>query len=144
MQRAFDGAFQVLRPGGVLVLTVPFDERPETSEHFPNVRDFKLIEFDGEWLLIGRTQDGLYEMHNDLIFHGGPGTTVEMRFFSHQAVISHLEVAGFTEITVYEQPVHEYGIFPPHKEGLPISARKPKLKARETEVPGPQGDGIRS
>ena len=125
VQAAFDGAFAVLRPGGILVLTVPFDERVETTERFPNVKEFKLMNFDGEWLLVGKTQAQSYEVHDNLIFHGGPGTTVEMRFFSRQAVISHLLAAGFTDVVVHGQAHPEYGIFPPHEQGLPITARKP-------------------
>ncbi|MEC3949573.1 methyltransferase domain-containing protein [Sphingobium sp. HWE2-09] len=126
VQRAFDGAFSVLRPGGLFVLTVPFDDRQNTTEHFPNVRDFKLIDFDGEWLLAGRTAEGDYELHNDLIFHGGPGTTVELRFFSRDDLIGHLEAAGFTAIEVHDCEIHEYGIFHPHYQGVPITAWKPQ------------------
>ena len=115
----------MLRPGGLIVLTVPFDERTDTTEHFPNVRDFKLLNFDAEWLLVGRTDAGSYELHDDLTFHGGPGTTVEMRFFSRQAVIEHLAAAGFVDISVFDRTVPAYGIFPPHQEGVPITARKP-------------------
>lgn len=125
VQRAFDGAFAVLRPGGLMLLTVPFDERTGTTEHFPNVRDFKLLNFDADWLLVGRTDAGGYELHDDLTFHGGPGTTVEMRFFSRQAVIDHLSAAGFVDISVFDRTVPAYGIFPPHHEGVPITARKP-------------------
>lgn len=125
VQLAFDGAFRILRPGGTLVLTVPFDERPETTEHFENVRDFRLLDFDGEWLLVGKTKEDRYELHNSLVFHGGPGTVVEMRFFSRHAVIAHLKAAGFTEIHIHDDTVPEYGIFPPHHQGLPITAKKP-------------------
>ncbi|WP_147454366.1 hypothetical protein [Sphingomonas sp. PP-F2F-G114-C0414] len=129
VQSAFDGAFAVLSPGAIFVLTVPFDQRSATTEHFPNAKHFRLVDFDDEWLLVGKTDAGTYEVHKDLIFHGGPGTTVEMRFFSRQAVIAHLEAAGFIDVQVHDQAVPEYGIFPPHHEGLPITARKPSLNA---------------
>ena len=125
VQKAFDGAFQVLKPGGWLILTVPFDDRLKTTEHFENVRNFRLIDFEGDWLLFGKTEGQNYEIHRNLIFHGGPGTTVEMRFFSRSDVIFHLEKAGFVEIKIHDQPIEEYGIFLQHDQGLPITARKP-------------------
>jgi len=125
VQKSFDGAFKTLRPGGILVLTVPFDNREVTTEHFDEVRDFKLIDFDGEWLLVGKTEENRYQLHEKLIFHGGPGTTVEMRFFSKNSVVQHLKLSGFSDITIYDKAIPEFGIFPPHLEGLPITARVP-------------------
>ena len=125
VQKAFNGAYKMLRPGGVLILTVPFDDRSSTSEHFENVRDFRLLDFDGEWLLIGRTEDRKYELHSGLLFHGGPGTTVEMRFFARTAVLDHLSAAGFVDIQVHDEAVSAFGIYPPHHQGLPIIARRP-------------------
>jgi len=125
VQRAFDGAYKMLRPGGMLILTVPFDDRSRTTEHFENVRDFRLLDFDGDWLMIGRTEDRKYEIHSELLFHGGPGTTVEMRFFARAAVLNHLSAAGFKDIQVHEEAVSAFGIYPPHNQGLPITARRP-------------------
>ncbi|WP_196805684.1 class I SAM-dependent methyltransferase [Sphingobium indicum] len=124
VEKAFEGACKVLRPGGLLVLTVPCDARAQTTEHFPNVRNFRILDFESEWLLLGKTPEGAFEVHRDLIFHGGPGTTVELRFFSENHVIKLLEDAGFHDIRVHKESVPEFGIFPPHHEGLPITARK--------------------
>lgn len=122
---AFAGAFAVLKPGGVFILTVPFDERPATTEHFPNVGPFQLVQFDDEWLLVGKTASNEYEVHRDLVFHGGPGTTVEMRFFALKDVVAQLVAAGFGNVHVHREVVPQYGIYPPHHQGLPITATKP-------------------
>jgi hypothetical protein len=125
VQRAFTGAYQALQTGGLLVLTVPFDGRPTTTEHFPQVRQFKIVDFDGEYLLIGKTLTGSIEVHQNLIFHGGPGTTVEMRFFSLDDVVSNLHNSGFIDVKIHDEDVPQNGIFLAHKQGLPITARKP-------------------
>lgn len=122
---AFAGAYAVLKPGGVFVLTVPFDDRVETTEHFSAVGPFRLIEFDGEWLLVGKTASNGFEVHRDLVFHGGPGTTVEMRFFGLDDLLAQLASAGFRDVKVHYESVPQYGIFPPHHQGLPITAIKP-------------------
>lgn len=123
--KAFTGAYSVLKPGGTLVLTVPFDNRSETTEHFPNVREFSVTSIGSEWILVGKTEAGEIEAHRNPVFHGGPGTTAEMRFFSREALIKDLADAGFKSIEVHAEVVEDYGIFPPHDEGLPITAKKP-------------------
>ncbi len=50
--RAFDGAFEFLRPGGLLVMTVPFGWQEETIEHYPDLGDFTLVELGGDHALV--------------------------------------------------------------------------------------------
>lgn len=124
VSNAFSGAYDVLKANGLLVLTVPFDDRPATTEHFPEVVEFRTISFNDEWILIGKNSQGRFEVHRDLIFHGGPGTTVEMRFFGLRSLLQNLLSAGFVDIHVHANAVPEYGIFPAHNQGLPITAWK--------------------
>lgn len=128
--RAFDGAFEVLKPGGLLVLTVPFADNDETIEHYPDLKDFAVLQHRGEYILVNRNVDGAFSLHADLVFHGGPGSTLEMRLFSRQGVIDALETAGFEDVRVHEDAVPEWGVFPPHHHGLPITARKPQARGR--------------
>jgi len=107
VSKAFAGAYAVLKPGGVFVLTVPFDSRPETTEHFPNVREFAVTNVGGEWILVGKTEADQIEVHRNPLFHGGPGTTVEMRFFSIGSLIADLSSAGFENIKVHNEVVQE-------------------------------------
>ena len=124
--RAFDGSFKLLKPGGLLVLTVPFTDVPETIEHFPDLQQYKIVELGGEYVLVNRTEDGRFTLRKDLNFHGGPGSTLEMRIFSRKDTVSLLANAGFADIRVHEDAVPQWGICPPHHWGLPITARKPK------------------
>lgn len=127
---AFEGAFQVLKPGGLLVLTVPFGGNSETIEHYPELHEFKVVELGGDYAVVNRAGDGKFTLHTDPVFHGGPGTTLEMRIFSRADTIAKLEEAGFIDIEVHEAAVPEWGVFPPHGHGLPITARKPGPRAQ--------------
>ena len=45
--RAFDGAYRTLKPGGHLLLTVPFTNDDETVEHFPELHEFEIYGLPG-------------------------------------------------------------------------------------------------
>src|SRR5215471_4913478 len=38
--RAFENAYRLLKPGGLLLLSVPYGTQPDTIEHFPDLYDF--------------------------------------------------------------------------------------------------------
>lgn len=119
---AFDGAWEVLRPGGVLILTVPYGDDPFTREHYPGVCDLKVLELGGEWIVVTRAANGGVGLDLKPVFHGGPGSTLEMRLFGLQDIFRALEAAGFGEVQLHEAADPEWGVFPPHSYGLPISA----------------------
>ena len=122
--RAFAGAAQILRPGGLFLFSVPYTLEPENLEHFPELHQWETHRILDEWMLINRTREGKLQLHTDLIFHGGPGTTLEMRRFSRDGVIAHLKAAGFTEI-VFASEVPEAGVLWLTGLSLPIIARAP-------------------
>jgi SAM-dependent methyltransferase len=126
--RAFAGSFKLLKPGGLLVLTVPFTNVPETVEHFPELDLFKIVQLGDSYVLVNRTADGRFELHTDLTFHIGPGSTLEMRIFSRADTVRLLEEAGFVDVRVHEEAVPQWGIYPPHAWGLPITALKPRTR----------------
>jgi SAM-dependent methyltransferase len=121
--RAFDSARKVLRSGGVFVFTVPFTNATETKEHFPHLHEYKLVELEGEHILVNKRRDGEIETHRNLVFHGGPGTTLEMRVFCRADVIKHLEQAGFIDIRVMDENVPEFGIIHKQPWSVPVVAR---------------------
>jgi SAM-dependent methyltransferase len=125
VSRAFKGAYDLLKPGGHLIFTVPFTNDAETVEHFPEIHDFRVVQFGDEHVLVNRTADGRYTLHTGLVFHGGPGTTLEMRVFCRSDVERHLAEAGFTDIHVMEEAAPQWGILHKHPWSLPVLARKP-------------------
>jgi SAM-dependent methyltransferase len=110
IQDAFDNLFRILRPGGFLVLSVPFVNGQPTREHFPDLHRYEMLEEGQEWVLRNKTKDGTDNTYRNLTFHGGPGTTVEMRVFGQADLLQNLAEAGFTEIEVMEAPESSYGI----------------------------------
>lgn len=109
ISRAFENAYRLLKPGGVMIFTVPYVEG-ETREHFSNVREFSVQREKGEWVLTGTSADGVVEKFNNLTFHGGPGTVVEFRLFGRDSLERDCKAAGFDPGRIYSGDVREYGI----------------------------------
>jgi SAM-dependent methyltransferase len=123
VQRAFDGLFQVLKPGGALLFTVPYS-LAETVEHFPDLHDWKLEATESGPILRNLTVDGTLQEFQNLCFHGGGELVLEMRVFGISSLIENLVRAGFEEIEVLSADILGYGIrLEPWSR--PISARRP-------------------
>lgn len=122
---AFEGSYSILKPGGVIVMTAPYGDNKETLEHYPDVVDFATVKLGDNYIVVIQSDKGTYYLDEKPVFHGGPGTTLEMRIFSHSDIVAQLEAAGFIDIKLHNTAVPEWGIFPPHHFGLPITARKP-------------------
>jgi len=101
----------LLRPGGLLVFSTPTIASKETIEHFPDYHSARVVDIEGEHVLINRTRDGRLEVFRNLLFHGGPGQVLEMRVFSQDRLSQHLVEAAFTDIRVYNQPIPEIGYY---------------------------------
>jgi SAM-dependent methyltransferase len=122
---AFDNSMKLLKPGGLLILTVPYTKTGETVEHFPELFDFRLEGTDGNRVLRNTRRDGTAEIFDRLVFHGGEGETLEMRVFSESGVLAELRRAGFHDIRIWGDDDPEFGIFWKDDWSLPITARKP-------------------
>jgi hypothetical protein len=123
--RAFAGSYALLKPGGHLILTVPFVDMPATIEHYPEMRDFGIVQFGDDYVVVARNADGSTTLHPNPAFHGGPGQTLEMRLFALNDLLRLLKDAGFTDIKVMSEEMPQFGIAFPTPFGLPILARKP-------------------
>lgn len=123
VQMAFDHLHGLLKPGGVAVFSVPFVPDGRTREHFPDLHDYHLVdEGNGRWLLKNTTREGVRQEFRDLVFHGGPGSTLEMRLFTLGDLRMHFAAAGFSDVKVHGDPMFEHGILWSNGCSLTISA----------------------
>ncbi len=110
-----------------MILTVPFTtDAAETTEHFPNLFKYKLESRRGRHTLVNTTAQGEEELFDELIFHGGAGTTLEMRQFSKASLLANLGSAGFREIEFLSENYPDIGIIQQSDNSPAIFARRPK------------------
>lgn len=109
VEAAFVNLRKLLKPGGVLILTVPMSEDGSTAEHFPELCDYQVVDHRGEPLLVNRTASGSFEVFSDLVFHGGEGATLEMRLLSYPDVVTLLSAADFA-VQAFDWEVPRFGI----------------------------------
>jgi SAM-dependent methyltransferase len=122
VSRAFVNARRMLKPGGKLIFTVPFVPDGHTKEHFPDLFDWSIEERDGTWTLTNRTLDGEVQTFTDLVFHGGPGSTLEMRLFSRSDLEREFREAGFSRVRIAAEPYLPFGIHWPEPWSVPMVA----------------------
>ena len=136
---AFSGAFNTLKPRGLLALTAPFDRRlKQAIEHFPELHDYRVVQrkaplawrckssphrFD----LINHTEDGREQRFTDVRLHGGVGVTLEM-LFSLGDLMTHLAAAGFADVAVRDDDCLGRGVVWLSPNSTPIVARKPLVE----------------
>jgi SAM-dependent methyltransferase len=120
VSRAFVNARRLLKPHGVLIFSVPYSLDPETREHFPDLHDYRLVDVGGSWRLENRTADGRTQVFTDLTFHGGPGSTLEMRLFSRAGLIRDFAAAHFAGVRIADESCLTYGIVWPEPWSVPM------------------------
>lgn len=124
VSKAFANAASLLKPGGLLVLTVPFRAGVETVEHFPDLFRYELVGGGAGAVLRNETRDGRTEVFTGLRFHGGAGPVLEMRLFGGASLERELRAAGFGQVRTHWRPVLRHGVFFWHANSLPLTARR--------------------
>lgn len=122
---AFYNLYRMLKKNnGILIFSVPYN-LTEHREHFPSLYNYEIIYENNQYILNNITQDGQSEKFTDLVFHGGPGETLEMRQFSKISIENYLKNAGFKNIIFHEidNNMEKYGIFWECPVSLIISAK---------------------
>jgi len=106
VQTAFDNLARLLKPNGFVVFSSPYESTGATLEHFPNLHDWQVMKFRDDYVLLNRTQAGRLETFENLVFHNGPGNTLEIRVFSQEGLLANCKAAGFDAAPAEDNPVH--------------------------------------
>ena len=126
VERAFRTLARLLKPAGVLILTVPYAFADATTENFANLHETGLAQIGGATVLVNRSESGKYEVFDQLVFHGGHGATLELRTFSETDLRQKLIAAGLPNIRFDATGSREFGVLFSGPSSLPIiAARQP-------------------
>jgi len=134
VERAFVNLNQLLKPDGLLLLTVPYRPDGRTTEHFPELYEYSLAAPGGREVLVNRRRDGSLEVFQSLSFHGGDGSTLEMRVFSETSLTETFAAAGFTSTRIGKEDFPEFGILHDGAWSLPMAARKGAFRPPAAEI----------
>ncbi len=132
---AFRNLAALLKPTGVLILTVPYSLDPATAEHYPDIASHAVVELEGHATVVARMKDGATRIFDNPVFHiGVSGPSLEMREYSEFGLRQILAQAGFSEVKVCADAYAPFGYAPQENWSLPIAARKaaPALSAETT------------
>ena len=121
---AFSTLARLLKPAGVLILTVPYSLDPATTEHYPEMVESGFEEIDGRTVLVGRSANGDYRVFDSLCFHGGTGATLERRIFSEESLRKGLAEAAFPLVHFDGKGNREFGVVLSGPCSLPIIAAR--------------------
>ena len=124
VDRALDEVCRLLKPNGFLAGTVPCTSDDAMREHFPGLCEYRVVRLGESEVLINRRVDGTLETREDLVFHEGPGSVLEMRQFGLSGLRQKLYDAGFYEVHLLIDDVPEAGIIFDRDVSQPFIARK--------------------
>jgi len=119
---AIQGLRTLLKPTGFLIVTVPYHLGAETTERFPTLLHHSLVNVGGKTVLVGRTAEDAFEVHDQLVFHMGHGATLEHRQFSESGLLQAFRNQGFTHARIDAAESPAYGVHYDSPCSLPLVA----------------------
>jgi SAM-dependent methyltransferase len=143
VERAFANLNRMLKPEGLLLLTVPYRIDGRTAEHFPELHEYSLAAPGGRTVLVNRRRDGSLEVFENLSFHGGDGSTLEMRVFTETSLKEVLAAAGFTSVHIASEDIPEFGVLHGETWSLPMAGRKGPFQPPAAEIAKAYGHAAR-
>jgi SAM-dependent methyltransferase len=143
VERAFANLNRMLKQDGLLLLTVPYRIDGRTAEHFPELYEYGLAAPGGRTVLVNRRRDGSLEVFENLSFHGGDGSTLEMRVFTEASLKEILAGAGFASTQVASENVPEFGVDHSETWSLPVVGHKGRFQPPSAEIAEAYGGAVR-
>jgi SAM-dependent methyltransferase len=74
--QAFQNTARLLKPSGILLLTVPWVWGGGMNQALPELYDWKLDREEDRWVIVNRNPYGQIERFYDMAFDGGPGPSL--------------------------------------------------------------------
>ncbi|HEX6896664.1 MAG TPA: class I SAM-dependent methyltransferase [Bryobacteraceae bacterium] len=124
VEESFAKTARLLKPNGVLVMTLPYSIEEHSLEHFPDLYEYAITQVGGKSVLVNRTRAGEIQVFENLVFHLGSGAALEMRELCEKDLMPMLSRAGFAEVRVHGESYQPFGVLYPEKWSLPIAARR--------------------
>jgi SAM-dependent methyltransferase len=124
VQRALAETCRLLKPHGFMVVTIYCNGADRMYEHYPDLHQYRVVAVGGSAVLVNRRRDGTVEIHDDLVFHGGSGATLEMREFGMTELVRQLRSAGYCDVRCQASDIPEFGVLFDHDVSQPLVARK--------------------
>lgn len=125
VERAFESLVRLLKPTGVLVMTVPYSIEASMSEHYPDAHEFGFVRLGARLALVNRTRSGEVQVFDNPVFHvSWGGDALEMREFTESALREIIGNCGFHSVHTYAEDDPAFGVVHAEKWSLPIAARK--------------------
>ena len=121
--RGFQGLSDLLKPGGVVIFSVPYMYECGYQEYYPNLYKYKIVEIDGQKVLKNVTRDGNEEEFTNLWMHGGDGAVLAMRLYTEQKLVEDFLAVGFNDMKIYRAYM-PFGAFWPESYSQLWAVRK--------------------
>lgn len=124
VERALSEACRLLKPHGILGITVFCNPQDQLREHFPTLHTYRVVPLGERMVLVNRRVDGSLEVRDDLVFHGGSGATLEIREFGQTSLSGKLRASGFLDVHYLTENIPAIGIYFDYDVSQPLVARK--------------------
>jgi SAM-dependent methyltransferase len=122
VEQSLRNVIGLLKPNGFLAMSVPYSLEDTTREHFGDLHNHSVVKAAEHLALVNRRRDGKWQVFDHLVFHGGPGSTLELRVFSEADLRRLLAAAGCGRLNFIAEDYPPFGITHQKNYSLPVVA----------------------
>lgn len=107
-QEVLRNMFSMLKQGGVAIVSAPTYYIDHTLEWYPDADTIEVRKIENEYQVFWNNKFGKSYVHLNPVFHGGPGSTLELRVIAHNDLLRAGKAEGFTVETLEFEPQFGY------------------------------------